>query len=216
MLESWDEGGYVITDPEGPAGEIILGGSGVANGYFKHDDPYDNLAFFTDESGMRWFRTGDIGQLDPTTNALSIVDRKKQLVKMLNGEYVSLAKVECALMSSSFVEMACVFNEHDKGLVAVVIPNMQACSQFRPCKEETISAEELEGLVGKSLSTQLSEVLASQLKEVLAPFEMPKGVLAVEGPWTPESGLVTGALKTRRKAIGKKYCNEISSLFNSI
>ena len=40
-----------------------------------------------------FFRTGDIGQLMPKTGTIKIVDRRKDLVKLQMGEYVSLSKV---------------------------------------------------------------------------------------------------------------------------
>ena len=45
-----------------------------------------------DEKGMRWFYTGDIGQFHPD-GCLEIIDRKKDIVKLQHGEYVSLGKV---------------------------------------------------------------------------------------------------------------------------
>lgn len=45
-----------------------------------------------DERGMRWFYTGDIGQFH-SDGCLEIIDRKKDIVKLQHGEYVSLGKV---------------------------------------------------------------------------------------------------------------------------
>lgn len=45
-----------------------------------------------DESGMRWFYTGDIGRFHPD-GCLEIIDRKKDIVKLQHGEYISLGKV---------------------------------------------------------------------------------------------------------------------------
>lgn len=45
-----------------------------------------------DERGMRWFSTGDIGMVHPD-GVFQIVDRKKDIVKLQAGEYVSLGKV---------------------------------------------------------------------------------------------------------------------------
>ena len=47
---------------------------------------------FYDEDGKRWFKTGDIGQVTERGN-ICIIDRKKDLVKLQGGEYVSLGKV---------------------------------------------------------------------------------------------------------------------------
>lgn len=45
-----------------------------------------------DERGMSWFYTGDIGQFH-ADGCLEIIDRKKDIVKLQHGEYVSLGKV---------------------------------------------------------------------------------------------------------------------------
>ena len=45
-----------------------------------------------DEKGMRWFYTGDIGRFH-ADGCLEIIDRKKDIVKLQHGEYVSLGKV---------------------------------------------------------------------------------------------------------------------------
>ena len=42
-------------------------------------------------------RTGDIGQLMPKTGTIKIVDRRKDLVKLQMGEYVSLSKVSMCM-----------------------------------------------------------------------------------------------------------------------
>ena len=206
MLESWKEGGYNVDDESGPAGEIIIGGNQLASGYFQHDDPYDNLAFFKDEQGKRWFRTADIGKLNPQTYALNIIDRKKQLVKMLNGEYVSLTRIETALMSSPYIETACVFTRPEKRyIVAIVIAEVENCKKILGCEFDN-----------KTLSEKLLPRLTEELEGTLTNSEIPKAICVVSGPWTPESGLVTGALKTRRPAIGKFYESEISAMFERI
>jgi long-chain acyl-CoA synthetase len=71
------------------AGEVCLSGASIAKGYY-------NLPSLTDENftvdpvtGKRWFRTGDIGEFDEN-GKLTIIDRKKDLVKLQHGEYVSL------------------------------------------------------------------------------------------------------------------------------
>lgn len=48
--------------------------------------------FQVDEKGMRWFYTGDIGRFHPD-GCLEVIDRKKDIVKLQHGEYVSLGKV---------------------------------------------------------------------------------------------------------------------------
>lgn len=72
-----------------PQGEIWIRGGAVIDGYFNN--PEENAKAFQDG----WFKTGDIGLFD-ATGQLKIIDRKKNLVKTQNGEYIALEKV-CAL-----------------------------------------------------------------------------------------------------------------------
>ena len=62
---------------------------------------------FFDESGRRWFRSGDIASLTDK-GCLKIIDRKKDLVKLQMGEYVSLGKVESVLKIHIVVDNICV------------------------------------------------------------------------------------------------------------
>ena len=41
-----------------------------------------------------WFRTGDIVQLMPENNSFKIIDRRKNIFKLQQGEYIAPEKVE--------------------------------------------------------------------------------------------------------------------------
>ena len=68
-------GGYGVRDKESPRGEVLIGGSVIADGYFKCQSEEESNAFFLDPNGKKWFRTGDIGQVNLTTNTISLIDR---------------------------------------------------------------------------------------------------------------------------------------------
>ena len=53
--------------------------------------PEQTAENFVVEDGQRWFKSGDIGQMLPN-GTLRLIDRKKDLVKLQMGEYVSLGK----------------------------------------------------------------------------------------------------------------------------
>lgn len=90
-LIDWKEGGYTINDKPNPRGEILLSGDSIAQGYFDLEEETKSV-FKVDNNGIRWFYSGDIGEMLPT-GALKIIDRKKDLAKLPNGEYISLGKV---------------------------------------------------------------------------------------------------------------------------
>ena len=71
----------------------------------------------------RWFRTGDIGEFQ-RDGTLKIIDRKKDLVKLQAGEYVSLGKVESNLKVIPVVDNICVYADPTKNaVVALLLPN---------------------------------------------------------------------------------------------
>jgi long-chain acyl-CoA synthetase len=78
--------GY-FTSNSPPQGELLLRGPSITSGYLDRDA---ETAALIDENG--WLKTGDIGQFDKG-GLLKIVDRVKNLVKTLNGEYIAIEKV---------------------------------------------------------------------------------------------------------------------------
>jgi len=85
LVDFADAGYFASNQP--PQGEIWIRGPGVTSGYLELDKETEEA--FTKDG---WFKTGDIGEFDPKGN-LRIIDRKKNLVKTLNGEYIALEKV---------------------------------------------------------------------------------------------------------------------------
>ena len=63
-LVSWEEGNYRVTDKPNPRGEIHISGPTVSQGYYKQPEK-TKAEFYQDEEGVRWFKTGDIGEFSP-------------------------------------------------------------------------------------------------------------------------------------------------------
>lgn len=85
LVDFPDAGYYASNNP--PQGEVWIRGDSVADGYLEL--PKETEEAFTEDG---WFKTGDIGEWDHK-GQLKIIDRKKNLVKTLNGEYIALEKV---------------------------------------------------------------------------------------------------------------------------
>ncbi|VDO01419.1 unnamed protein product [Rodentolepis nana] len=124
-LRPWLEGGYSPYDKPFPRGEILISGGSVARGYYKNPEATAE-AFYTDSKGLRWFCTGDIGMIHQD-GSFSIIDRKKDLVKLQAGEYVSLVKVELALGQSIYVDNICVYaDSRENFTICFVSPKLSA------------------------------------------------------------------------------------------
>lgn len=92
LVDFPDAGYYAANDP--PQGEIWIRGDSVTAGYFENEG--ETKEAITSDG---WFKTGDIGEWDRNGH-LKIIDRKKNLVKTLNGEYIALEKVSDSIHSS--------------------------------------------------------------------------------------------------------------------
>ena len=73
------------------------------------------------------------------------LDRKKDLVKLQYGEYVSLGKVESELKTCPLVENICVYGDASKTYtVALVVPNQRHLEETaRSIGVTSLSFEEL-------------------------------------------------------------------------
>jgi len=59
-----------------------------------------------------------------TSGCLKLIDRKKDLVKLQLGEYVSLGKVEARLKTHPLVENICVYGDpYKKFTVGLIVPS---------------------------------------------------------------------------------------------
>jgi hypothetical protein len=71
---------------------------------------------------------GDIVELEPS-GALRVVDRRKALVKMAQGEYIALERLEATYKGSGAAEYVLVAGDPlQRRLVAVVVPRRQWCA----------------------------------------------------------------------------------------
>ena len=89
-LRDIPEMGYFYEDPEGgyPKGEICFKGTNVFSGYFK--SPEKTAEAFDDEG---WFHSGDVAEVRPD-GSLRIIDRAKNIFKLVQGEYIAPEKLE--------------------------------------------------------------------------------------------------------------------------
>uniref|UniRef100_A0A671LZQ2 long-chain-fatty-acid--CoA ligase n=1 Tax=Sinocyclocheilus anshuiensis TaxID=1608454 RepID=A0A671LZQ2_9TELE len=213
-LRDWPEGGYTSQDKPHPRGEILIGGPNVAMGYYESEGEGENDNFWVDEAGQRWFCTGDVGEVHPD-GCLQIVDRKKDLVKLQAGEYVSLGKVEAALKNSPLIDNICVYASSDQNyLISFVVPNQKQLTEL--AKKNGVE-EEWEELCNH---TKMEEEVLKVIKEIavtskMERFEVPQKIRLSSEAWTPETGLVTDAFKLKRKELKNHYIKDIERLYGA-
>jgi acyl-CoA synthetase (AMP-forming)/AMP-acid ligase II len=99
--------------PPGQSGEVLIRGPTLLKEYWNKPEATAKAI-----SVDGWFRTGDIGKLDPD-GALYILDRAKDLI-IRGGENISCAEVETAIYEHPSVQECSVFAMPDERLGEVV------------------------------------------------------------------------------------------------
>ncbi|KAL0861816.1 hypothetical protein Bca101_040934 [Brassica carinata] len=207
-LEEVPEMGY---DPlgENPAGEICIRGKCLFSGYYKNPELTNEVM----KDG--WFHTGDIGEILPN-GVLKIIDRKKNLIKLSQGEYVALEHLESIYGQNPIVQDIWVYGDSFKSmLVAVIVPNQETVNRwakgfgFNKPFEELCSLSELQEHI-------LLELKSTAEKNMLSKFEYIKAVTVETKPFDIERGLVTATLKNQRKNLLKFYQVQIEGMYRKL
>ncbi|CAI2361356.1 unnamed protein product [Moneuplotes crassus] len=109
---------YFHTDKPYPRGEICVKGHNVFQGYYKAE--VKNQEAFDDQG---WLHTGDVAEIRPN-GSVKLIDRKKNLFKLSQGEFISPEKLENIYNKSQFVAQIFVHGFSTMSyLVAVIVPD---------------------------------------------------------------------------------------------
>ncbi|CAN1278278.1 Probable CoA ligase CCL6 [Linum perenne] len=204
-LESVPEMGYDALASV-PRGEICLRGNTLFSGYHKREDLTREVLV------DGWFHTGDIGELQPN-GSMKIIDRKKNIFKLSQGEYVAVENLEntysrCPLVASIWV----YGNSFESFLVAVVIPDKQALEDW--AARNNVTDDYMSLCKNKEARKYILDELNSIGKQhQLKGFEMLKAVHLEPLPFDMERDLVTPTFKLKRPQLLKYYKECIDQLY---
>ncbi|XP_048464802.1 long-chain-fatty-acid--CoA ligase 5 isoform X2 [Rhincodon typus] len=188
-------------------GEVCVKGSNVFKGYLKD---LKRTAEAKDSDG--WLHTGDIGKWLPN-GTLKIIDRKKNIFKLAQGEYIAPEKIENVYIRSAPVAQVFVHGDSLKShLVAVVVPDPEVLPEFAASKGFKGSYEEL--CKNPEVKKIILEDMVKLGKEAgLKSFEQVKDLYLHTEMFTIENGLLTPTLKAKRSELAKYFKTEIDQLY---
>ena len=194
------------TGERAPRGEIWVRGSGIIPGYYKNEAK--NQETFTEDG---WLKSGDIGMITPGQNKLVIIDRKKNIFKLSQGEYIAPEKLEgdYKTISGMFRDIYIFGNSLKSCVVAIVTiekENQRAVAEMmQVCAD--VPDEDL--ITHPDFKKGLKAIFTKKAKEVkFNGLEIPKGFVVNETPFE-ELGLLTTSFKMKRKPIAEHFMEQL-------
>ncbi|XP_030001756.1 LOW QUALITY PROTEIN: long-chain-fatty-acid--CoA ligase 1-like [Sphaeramia orbicularis] len=188
-------------------GEVCVKGPNVFQGYLK--DP-EKTKEAIDEDG--WVHTGDIGKWLPN-GTLKIVDRKKHIFKLAQGEYIAPEKIENVYIHSDAVAQVFVHGDSLQAcLVAVVVPDPDFLCGW--AEDTGLEGTYLE-LCGRKEVKQaiLDDILRLGKEGGLKSFEQVKAIHIHTELFSIQNNLLTPTMKAKRNELRQHFRAQIDELY---
>jgi len=190
---------YTSNDKPYPRGEICLRGPTVFLGYYKSEEKTKEAI---DSNG--WLHSGDVGMWDEK-GRLRIIDRKKNIFKLAQGEYIAPEKVENVYQKSKWVAQVFVYGDSLKAfLIAIVVPDEENLTIW--AKENNIGDDWINLPQTKELI--FNDMIKTGKQLGLKSFEQVKAIYLDSRVFTVENNLLTPTFKLKRPQA-KEYYQEI-------
>jgi fatty acid CoA ligase FadD9 len=188
--------GYFSTDRPHPRGELLVKSETMFPGYYKRPEV---TADVFDVDG--YYRTGDV-VVEVGPDQLTYLDRRNNVLKLSQGEFVTVAKLEAVFGDSPLVRQIFVYGNSARSyLLAVVVPTQEALSRW--------PSAELKPLITESLQ---DVARAAGLQS----YEIPRDVIIETTPFTLENGLLTGIRKLARPKLKEYYGDRLEQLYTDL
>ncbi|MFD7669106.1 carboxylic acid reductase [Streptomyces sp. NPDC059788] len=190
--------GYFGTDSPHPRGELLIKSDRLVPGYYQRPDA---TAQVFDEDG--YYHTGDImARTGP--DELVYVDRRSNVIKLSQGEFVAASRLEALFTGSPVVRQVFVYGNSARAyLLAVLVPTQDALDRaggdtrrLRPVLRESL----------QRLATEAG----------LNPYEIPRDFLIETEPFSQRNGLLSGVRKLLRPALTKRYGERLEELYTEL
>lgn len=190
--------GYYTTDKPFPRGELCFKGRNQIKGFYK--DPEATQKLLTDDG---FIITGDIVE-EREPDQIAIVDRRKDVVKLSQGEYVAVGPLGAVFEGSPYIKQIYIFgNSHRSYLVAVVVPDREV---IEASLGKAGSESETRGLIRQAIQNVAK---AQDLRS----FEAPRDFIIEPNLFTQDNGLLSSVRKKLRPALKRQYGEALEALY---
>lgn len=202
------------TDDEGrpsPRGEILIRGASIIPGYYKQPE---KTAEAIDSEG--WLHSGDIGQILPGDNSLRIIDRRKNIFKLSQGEYVAPDKLENIYKTAIGLGDIFIYGDSLKSAIVAII-NVDPDQLATLSTESGVSSSDLTAFCAdQKVHDLFTQKLNDSHKDAgLKGFERIKK-FHIDPIQFIDNGLVTATFKLKRNVAKEHYKQVVEKLYEGL
>lgn len=198
------------TGKPSPRGEILVRGKPVFVGYYKQDEKY---AETIDSDG--WLHSGDIGKILPGNNCLMIIDRRKNVFKLSQGEYIAPDKLEQAYKNVKGVDDIFVYGDSLKACVVAIL-NVDKKILQEYAKELKVEGTYEELCANDEIRKYFLKLLEAHSKKVgFSGLERIKN-LYIEPTLFNDLELITTTFKVKRHHAKQHFQQVIDKLYTGL
>lgn len=191
-----------------PRGEICIRGKTLFSGYYKREDLSKEVLI------DGWLHTGDVGEWQPN-GSMKIIDRKKNIFKLSQGEYVAVENLENIYGEVQAVDSVWVYgNSFESFLIAVANPNQHILEKW--AAENGVSGD-YNALCQNAKAKEfiLGELVKMGKEKKMKGFEIIKAVHLDPVPFDMERDLLTPTYKKKRPQLLKHYQCVIDEMYKT-
>lgn len=189
-------------------GEVQASGPNIMLGYYKNQEATDEV-IYTEDSGQRWFKTGDRGYFDKHDN-LILKGRYKETIIGSDGENIDPVQLEDRLNKSMLISQSVVIPGDKNSLYALVVPDFDEITQF--CEKHNLpTAGGIESMLQEE---EVKKLLGQEIKKYNKDAKLThriNDVTLVDRALEIGRGL-TNTYKIKRAEVQKIYKKEIHKL----
>ncbi|MET0377611.1 MAG: carboxylic acid reductase [Spongiibacteraceae bacterium] len=201
-LRDVPELGYFVTDKPYPRGELCFKSSLAITSYFKRPEATAKLF---DEDGFSL--TGDIVE-ERGPDHVVYIDRRNDVLKLSQGEYVAVAPLEKTFESgSAAIKQIFVYGNSLRSFVlAVVVPDMDVVTH-------TLGNNPAEAEIKTLIRAEFQKVARAT---GLRTFEVPRDFIVELEPFSHENGLLSSVRKRMRPNLKRQYSDSLENLYTEL